>query len=215
MKNLYLVRHGNTIDNINFRYSGFSDCDLSDVGIAQAGQLNAYLLSNIKIDKIYISSLKRTYQTIGETAKKLGLDMIALDDLREMNFGKFDGKPFAQIKKEFPEDVARLMSGDPLYTFPEGENLEMAYVRNARGIDRVIRESIDVDNILVCAHMGTIRNVLSHLLAKNYSLHWNFKVENASITKIEFVDGFPVISMIGYTPYDKSLIRPMMKRDED
>jgi len=215
MKNLYLVRHGNTIDNINFRYSGFNDCDLSDVGIAQASQLNEYLLNNIGIDKMYISSLKRTHQTVRETAEKLGLNMIALDDLREMNFGKFDGKPFTQIEKEFPEDVARLMAGDPLYTFPGGENLEMAYERNARGIDQVIRESKNADNVLVCAHMGTIRNVLSHLLVKNYNLHWNFKVENASITKVEFVDRFPVISMVGYTPYDKSLMRPMIKLGAD
>ena len=73
MKNLYLVRHGNTVDNINFRYSGFSDCDLSDVGRQQARQLNAYL-KNIDIDRIYTSTLKRTGQTVDEVSRYLGLE---------------------------------------------------------------------------------------------------------------------------------------------
>ncbi|MDU3455882.1 histidine phosphatase family protein [Peptostreptococcus sp.] len=210
MKNLYLVRHGNTVDNINFRYSGFSDCDLSDVGRQQARQLNAYL-KNIDIDRIYTSTLKRTGQTVDEVSRYLGLEMLGLDDLREMNFGKFDGKTFEEIKSEYPEDFKRMMTGDVMYTFPDGENIEMAYERNARGIDHIIKECNEVDNVLVCVHMGTIRNILSHLIAKNPSLHWHFKVENASITKIEFIDGFPVMSMMGHIPYDKSLIRPMME----
>ncbi|MFR4807818.1 MAG: histidine phosphatase family protein [Peptostreptococcus anaerobius] len=134
MNNLYVVRHGNTIDNINFRYSGFSDCDLSDVGRQQARQLNAYL-KNIDIDRIYTSTLKRTGQTVDEVSRYLGLEMLGLDDLREMNFGKFDGKTFEEIKSEYPEDFKRMMTGDVMYTFPDGENIEMAYERNARGID--------------------------------------------------------------------------------
>lgn len=211
MKNLYLVRHGNTVDNINFRYSGFSDCDLSDVGREQASQLNAYLKS-IDIDRIYTSTLKRTSQTVGEISQHLGLEMVGLDDLREMDFGRFDGRSFDEVEREFPEDVKRMMEGDLMYTFPDGENLGMAYERNARGIDKVIEECRDVDNVLVCVHMGTIRNVLSHLFVKGPGLHWNFKVENASITKIEFIDGFPVMSMMGYIPYDKALMRPIIMR---
>src|SRR3712207_6399405 len=96
MRKLYLIRHGHTIDNENFRYSGFSDCDLSDVGRKQVQQLTEYL-KQFDVDKIYASTSKRTRQTIGDFAELKKKEIVLMDDLREINFGIFDGLSMAEI----------------------------------------------------------------------------------------------------------------------
>lgn len=206
MRKLYLIRHGHTIDNENFRYSGFSDCDLSEVGRKQVKQLTEYL-KQFDVDKIYASTSKRTSQTIGDFAELKKKDIVLMEDLREMNFGIFDGLNLEEIKSKYPKEASEMMMADHLYSFPKGENIAQMYARNVSAFNEIMRESKDFDSVMVCAHMGTIRNLLSHLVSDSYDLHWHFKVGNASVSEIEFYDKFPVIETMGYIPYDRELIR--------
>lgn len=206
MKKLYLIRHGHTVDNELFRYSGFSDCDLSDVGKKQVIQMTDYF-KQFDVDKVYASTLKRTTQTMGAYADLKNKKIECLDDLREMNFGLFDGLSFDEIKRKYPKEAEKLVSGYTNYRFPDGENLEEMYERNVIAMKKIISENKDLDSVVVCSHMGTIRNLLSYLISGTSKYHWNFKLGNASITKICFYDDFPVIESMGYIPYDRSLIR--------
>lgn len=213
MKNLYLVRHGHTIDNEKMRYSGYSDCDLSEVGKKQVEKLTEYL-KEYKIDKIYASKLKRTMQTIGSFADFCNIEVERLEGLNEMNFGLLDGLNFKQIQELYPSEVEKMFSVDSLYTFPEGENLEIMYNRNISTLKKIIDDDKDVDNVIICAHMGTIRNILSYFMSDSCRLHWNFRVDNASVTKITFDSDLAILEMMGYRPYDKSLLRPFYKVEE-
>ncbi|MBC2575294.1 histidine phosphatase family protein [Peptostreptococcus canis] len=213
MKSLYLIRHGHTVDNENYRYSGFSDCDLSEVGRKQVEGLTDYI-KDIDVDRVYASTLKRTAQTIDDYAKIKNQEIVKLDGLKEMNFGIFDGYSLEEIKKKFPKESSEMLRSDFLYRFPEGENIEDFYIRNIKALNDIMKESKDMDNIMICAHMGTIRNLLSHLLVGSYKLHWNFNVHNATVTKIEFFNEFPALTGMGYIPYDRSLIRTYPKKEK-
>lgn len=207
MNKLILVRHGLTVDNEHKSFSGFSDCDLSQVGKAQAQGLCEYL-KRYEVDKIYTSTLKRTVQTIEAYADYKGLEIDRRDGFREMNFGLFDGLNYDEIRERYPQEAENMMVSSIGYRFPEGENLEEMYWRNARELDMIIDENKDNDkNILICSHMGTIRNILSHLLTKSLDIHWNFRLQNATITILDMSSGFPIIELMGFVPYSEDLIR--------
>lgn len=210
MKKLYLIRHAHTKDNEEEKYSGYSDTELSDTGKLQAKELNEFLKKNIKVDKIYSSILKRTGKTIAEYADSQNIELEKLEGLNEMNFGNFDGLSLNEIKARYPKDYENFMIGKVDFKFPEGENIERFYDRNIKAFKSIIEDNKDVDTVMICAHMGTLRNIISYLLVDNFSIHWNIRIENATITVIEFMESFPVLKMLGYIPYDMELLRPLV-----
>ena len=161
MNKLILVRHGLTVDNEHKSFSGFSDCDLSQIGRAQAKGLCEYLKS-CDVDKIYTSTLKRTVQTIEAYADYKGLEIDKRDGFREINFGLFDGLNYEEIKEKYPKETREMM---------------------------------------------VLRNILSYLLTKNGDIHWNFRLQNASVTVIDMSSGFPIIELMGFIPYSQDLVR--------
>ncbi|MEG0478736.1 histidine phosphatase family protein [Peptostreptococcus sp.] len=208
MKKLYLIRHAHTKDNELEKYSGYSDTDLSDTGKIQAEELNEFLKKNIEVDKIYTSILKRTGKTIGEYANSQNIEIEKLEGLNEMNFGIFDGLSLNEIKETYPDDYQNFMRGKIDFRFPEGEDVQEFYDRNINAFKKIVKDCEDVDTVMICAHMGTLRNIISYLLVDSFRLHWNIRIENATVTIIEFMGSFPVVKMLGYVPYDMELLRP-------
>lgn len=207
MNKLILVRHGLTIDNEHKSFSGFSDCELSQIGKAQAQGLCDYL-KKYDVDEIYTSTLKRTLDTIGAYANYKGLKIHQREGFREINFGLFDGLNYEEIKEKYPKETEEMMTSNKDYRFPEGESLDDMYKRNIRELKKLIEENRGNDkNILICSHMGTIRNIISHLLINSPDIHWNFRFQNASITVLDMSSGFPIVELMGFIPYSEDLIR--------
>ncbi len=74
----------------------------------------------------------------------------------------------------------------------------------AKEIDNIILENdsnLDTKTILICSHAGTIRNIITHLISGSYKYHWNFKIDNASITVLEIDGGFAVIDKMNFTDF--------------
>ena len=69
----------------------------------------------------------------------------------------------------------------------------------AKGVN--IINNNENSTILICSHGGTIRNIISYLLSGDYKYHWNFKIDNGSITEIEINNNFAVINKLNYTKY--------------
>src|SRR5476649_2475843 len=92
IKTLYIVRHGQTDLNKQGIVQGRGrDTDLNDEGRKQAGQFyNAY--KSIPFDKIYISELKRTQQSIQQFID-LGKPYEKLSGLDELAWGVYEGQP--------------------------------------------------------------------------------------------------------------------------
>ena len=54
---------------------------------------------------------------------------------------------------------------------------------------------------MICAHGGTIRNIVSYLICDDYKHHWNFKIDNASVTIIEIENNFAVLNKLNDTSF--------------
>lgn len=89
---LLLVRHGETEWNKLGKFQGCTDIELSKDGINQAENLKLKL--NEEFDVIYSSPLKRAYETAKILAKDK--DITILEDIREINFGEWEGLTISQ-----------------------------------------------------------------------------------------------------------------------
>lgn len=119
---LLLVRHGETAWNADARVQGHLDIALNDRGRAQARRL-AHALMAEPVDVAYSSDLARALETARATADATGAPLIVVPALRERHFGAFQGRRFADIDAEQPEQAARWRRRDPSWAPPGGESL--------------------------------------------------------------------------------------------
>jgi probable phosphoglycerate mutase len=147
-----LVRHGETDWNFERRVQGHADRPLNETGRAQARAL-ADELAGEPIDAVYSSDLVRAHETARIVAERLGLDVIALPDLREKHFGTWEGLTDREILARFP-DARRGHWGD-------AETTEDV-ARRVLGALRRIAQTHPKGRVLVVAHGGPVRAALIH-----------------------------------------------------
>ena len=144
------VRHGETAWNVDTRIQGHLDIPLNDTGRWQARQL-ARALAAEPIAAIYASDLQRAHATAQAVADATGAPLVADAGLRERSFGQLQGRTFAQIEAELPEQALRWRKRD-LHFAPEGgESLT------------VLRERIQATtHRLAAQHPGALVVLVAH-----------------------------------------------------
>ncbi|MBS0428554.1 MAG: histidine phosphatase family protein [Proteobacteria bacterium] len=121
---LIAVRHGETAWNADTRIQGHIDIPLNDTGLWQAARAGE-ALADETVGAIYASDLQRAWQTAQAIAQAQTkpLEVVADPRLRERAFGSFEGRTFAGIEAETPEDARRWRQRDPHFAPAGGENL--------------------------------------------------------------------------------------------
>jgi len=100
---LYLARHGETDWNRQQRWQGQTDIPLNSTGRAQAQRL-AHKVAHLGLTHVYASDLSRARQTGQIIAEHLGLPPVeAFSDLRERNFGVFEGLTRVECETQYPD----------------------------------------------------------------------------------------------------------------
>ena len=100
------IRHGETLWNVDSRIQGHLDIGLNDTGRWQAERLGLALKEE-PIAAIYASDLSRAHDTALAVSRHTGVPVQAEPGLRERSFGEFEGRTFAEIEKELPEQAQR------------------------------------------------------------------------------------------------------------
>src|SRR5689334_23413815 len=127
---MILVRHGETTHNASGIAQGWGDSALSERGNAQVRAL-AERVALLKPDALFSSPLERAMSTARPIAAAPGLEIVTLDDLREMNFGRWEGQTFSDIRENDAEAARRWMD-DPDAACPGGESHNDVRARMAR-----------------------------------------------------------------------------------
>lgn len=195
-----LIRHAQTKANEEGVLAGFLETPLNAIGKKQAKALSNYLQDQ-KIDYFYSSPSRRAYDTLMPLVKKQrgnASSIIQVEALREIHFGNFEGKGFKWIQEHYPEEVDKMLAEKAYYCYPEGESLIMAHQRIASWMDEISQQHTK-EVIAVCAHAGTIRSMMSQFISGDHSLHWHFKIDNASVSIVTVEEGFAVIESLNNT----------------
>ena len=108
MTTLYLVRHGETVDNVRQIMQGQTHGQLTEEGIRQAETVRDKL-RDIPFEAIIASDLKRSVDTARIIAEPHGLEVIQTPLLRERDWGGFTGRFIPELKGEvWPDDIETL-----------------------------------------------------------------------------------------------------------
>lgn len=99
IERLFLVRHGQTLHNVAGIAQGWNDSELSEEGRDQVRRLGERLAS-LNPTAIYSSPLGRAMSTAEAIAEATGLQIVTIDDLREMNYGGWEGRSFLDVRRE-------------------------------------------------------------------------------------------------------------------
>ena len=108
MTTLYLVRHGETVDNANQIMQGQTQGELNENGVQQARAFSEQW-KNKEIDIILASDLKRSIDTARIIAEPHQLEVLTTPLLRERDWGSFTGRFIPDLKGEvWPDDIETL-----------------------------------------------------------------------------------------------------------
>ena len=108
MTTLYLVRHGETVDNANQIMQGQTQGELNENGIRQAHKVSE-AWKDRPIDVVIASDLKRSIDTARIIAEPHGLEVVTTPLLRERDWGGFTGRFIPDLKNEvWPDDIETL-----------------------------------------------------------------------------------------------------------
>jgi alpha-ribazole phosphatase len=154
---LILLRHGRT--GLSGRYVGSSDVALSEEGRAQIRSLRT-MLAAMEIDSLLASPMLRCTQTVDLLG--LGLPLQLDPDLREIDFGRWEGKTFAEIEAQDPELVQEWAQGNDNFCFPEGE-ATAGFTSRMESVQKRLLAA-DAKTMLLVAHGGVIRSLICCLL---------------------------------------------------
>jgi len=173
---LYLVRHGESIGNINKRYCGITDVELSPVGMAQA-KIASSNFEKINFSQIYTSPLKRAYETAKIISEETNVGLKVIDCIKEINFGIFENMTWEEMQKDYKSETDKWIEQGFEYKFPKGESYSDIIVRISDFIDGIKK----TDDSVIISHFGVIQSILLYLKAANLNNIWDYHISNCDI----------------------------------
>ena len=191
MNYLVLLRHGESQWNLENRFTGFKDIDLSENGIREAKEAGKRLkASGIRFDKVFTSTQKRAYNTAQLALKEAGQEklfksVIKHDDLRERDYGELTGQNKDEARAQFGEDQVQIWRRSYDVPPPGGECLKDVVENRVRpyyseAIEPLLQKE---KNILIAAHGNSLRAMLIILGEET----------PATINKAEMPTGVPLV----------------------
>ncbi len=203
MKRLMLIRHPEIADAEQLKYFGATDVRLSQHGYKQAERL-ADFLSKRQVKAVYCSPLQRAKYTAQLIADKSGLTINIIPELKEINFGRWEGNSYQEILSVDEQLCREWLEMKPEFRFPAGESLAEFYQRVIQEYNRILSTDLETqagELIVVVAHGGVIRLILADLLDINWGRVNCIKQDFGALNIIEYHDDCGLLRLLNDTCY--------------
>ena len=182
---LFIVRHTETIGNVEKRLTGRKDYEITANGEILIQRLTREL-ENIKFDKIYSSTSGRAIKTIEQIANKQKLKIEESDELCEMCFGIYDGWKWEDVNKIQPEIKQKQNEINEIIGIPKQEGMEETANRMYNYIFKIVKENegktilISSHGVAIEAFLRKIENIKFKYERKKFCQH------NVAINELEY-----------------------------
>ena len=181
---LYIIRHAETEYNRKGIIQGSEvDSDINDVGDDQAESFYDYY-KDVNFDKVYVSNLKRTFQTIIRFTEN-GVEYEKLKEFNEISWGVNQGK--SDDLKDYAELIDSWLAGDLDNKFNEGESPNEMSVRLVKGFNKVLEDNHDT--VLLCIHGRALKILLSKIIDNDLTKMDRYIHSNTGLYILEYRDG--------------------------
>jgi broad specificity phosphatase PhoE len=172
---LVLVRHGQTEPNRDGRLLGRLDAPLTDLGRRQAQAAARAVLSSFRVARVVSSPLGRAR----ETAAGFGVPVEVDERWVEVDYGEYDGLPFADV----PEELWREWRSDPTWTPPGGESMASVGERVRDACAELAAMAADED-VVVVSHVSPIKAAVAWALEVGDEVAWRMHLDVAALCTI-------------------------------
>jgi broad specificity phosphatase PhoE len=194
--NLYFLRHGQTAMSRDDILCGCGvDPDLTSEGTQMAREFgDGYRAFPFRA--IFCSPLRRTRATAQPISELSGLVPEISEDLREIEYGKWEGLGRGEVLQKYHDDYLR-WEADAAWYPPTGGETANALAGRALRVVEEIRERFQEGNVLVVSHKATIRAVLCALLGIDVGrFRYRFDCPVGSLSIVEFGRHGPLLRVL-------------------
>ena len=181
---ILLIRHGETKWNLEGRYQGQIDTELSERGYEQARKLGL-ALKDVKIDAAYATPLSRAKETAREVAEHHGLEVQISPGLTEIAHGEWEGLLSSEVKEKYGVMVDQWHSTPHEVDMPGGENLRQIQERSMAALADIAAKHPG-ETVLVVAHDATNKVLVCGILGIDLKNFWQIKQDNTCINVLEY-----------------------------
>lgn len=187
MVTLYLIRHAESMGNVEEYFQGSLDVDISPKGLRQLESLKRRFKS-VPLDAIYTSPLIRAVKTAEVVGYNKRLQLTRVPQIQEIYAGEFQGKSWSELPILFPKEYYDWKHNQEEFKAPNGESMKDVYDRMVSAMNDILSKSSQ-KTIAVVSHGCAIRNYQCYLkglpLSRMYELGW---ADNTSVSKVVFND---------------------------
>ena len=198
-----LLRHGETPLTPERRFSGTGSGDpgLSGIGRRQAEQAaRSTLLQSAALTQIVTSPLRRCRETAAIVAATLGLPVEVDDDLREMDFGDWEGLTFAEAEQRHPADLAGWKQSADAAPTGSTETFTDLLHRIAGVAQRIAGAHPDTA-VLAVSHVTPIKAFVAQAVSAPATSFFTMELSPAALTRITYTGTEPMLRLFNVTSH--------------
>jgi broad specificity phosphatase PhoE len=207
MAKFILVRHGETLWNVEKIYRGRMDVNLDEVGIKQAELLGKYL-SNWELEAIYASPLRRALDTANIIARYQKVGVHVAEGLIDFDYGEWQSLPEQEAKRLYSTLHSEWHDNPHKVKMPGGESLEDVRRRAIEVVNDVLSKY--QGSVVLVSHRVVNKVLICSLLGLDNSHFWNIKQDVGGITIFNYVDGHFVLTRHNDTSHLRELQKSVL-----
>ncbi|MFF4096286.1 bifunctional RNase H/acid phosphatase [Streptomyces sp. NPDC001834] len=198
-----LLRHGETALTPEKRFSGSGGTDpaLSEAGRRQAEAVARSLAARGTIEEIVSSPLRRCRETAGTVAARLGLGVRIDEELRETDFGAWEGLTFAEVRERYGSDLDAWLASDEAAPTGGGESFADVTRRVAAARDRLVARHAG-RTVLLVTHVTPIKTLVRLALGAPPEALFRMELSAASVSVVAYyADGNASLRLLNDTSH--------------
>ena len=193
-KTIYLVRHGEVLARPGV-FLGTTDVGLNDDGKLQSDWL-ADRLATAPLDRCFCSPLLRAQQTVLGIAENQGITIETQAALREIDFGHWEERTFAEIEVAEPHNAQNWCHNPLEFSFPQGDSV-VAFMQRVQTYFQWLI-NCDGEHLLLVTHGGVIRILLTFLLQLEPERQSMFDVARGSLSTVKIYDTNAILTGLNH-----------------
>ncbi len=215
---LILIRHAQSLGNLQGMMEGQSSTELSALGHQQAQQLSTHLLQSVteklaeKLAEpttslhLYSSPLQRAIQTTQPIIQALQqsqchFQIHQTDALQELHQGIFQGLTWAQAQTQHPQLCHQLLSSMQWLAVPEAESLVAARHRAQSWVKHLLNQHPPGDTVWAVSHEGFLQHLISVVMGCDRT--WKIPIAHTALFEFWLSAAAPRLSRHRATPEDR------------
>ncbi|MDR1378178.1 MAG: histidine phosphatase family protein [Synergistaceae bacterium] len=198
----FIIRHGETSWNVEGRFQGQRDTELSEHGLAQGDKVAAFLAPH-RFEAVVSSPLKRALVTGKKIAAACGVSTVEIvSEFSEIHHGEWETLLATEVASRWPDLYAAWHTSPHTVIMPGegGESLRDVQVRSVAAMEKIaLKYSGDV---CLTTHDAVVKTLLCYFLEAPLSSFWCFQITNCGLTVVELKEGHsPRMSLMGDAHY--------------